>query len=385
MIVLFCKKSDGSNIKSIILNIDLTEYLNTFFGYFDKSPFNPQNSNIITFHANNAKSCRKPNPNISTDIIIFDFKKDKIIKIVDSVYSWNWQQGARLHWLDEDNLIYNFYDKQSDSYQSKMYSLSTGNKRTIKLPVQESYKNKYILSISYESLYQTRPDYGYSNKIRKNLNLKEIFIKKYDLTTNKIEELINAEILLNKYIQHQDKVDLKSIRINHLLISPDGNKCLFLFRFVEKYKLQHLFFLYDFRSKEEKILIDHNMVSHYFWLNNKNVLFWGEIDNVGDYYILNSDTLQKKCLGLNLSDGHPTMLNPTTFITDTYPDKSRMRSLMKVNFSNKKIKKLAAFYESPRFIGETRCDLHPNISPDGKYIHIDTIYTGKRLLHLLEI
>ena len=385
MIVLFCKKSDRSNIKSIILNIDLTEYLNTFFGYFDRSPFNPKTINMIILHANNANPNEKPSPYIPTDIIIYDYIKDRIIKVVESVYSWNWQQGARLHWLDEDNLIYNFYDEQVDLYKSKIYTLSNDKKRILDVPVQDSYKMKYCLSISYESLNIARPDYGYRNKIRKEVNLNEIYIKKYDLGTDKIEELTNTEILLNKYFSHKNKINRRSVRINHLLISPDGKKFIFLFRFLEKYKLKHILFLYDFNTREEKILIDHNMVSHYCWIDNENILFWGIINNVGDYYIINSDSLQINCLDLNLSDGHPTMLNTTTFITDTYPDKSRMRSLLKVNFSNKKIKKLSAFYESPRFIGETRCDLHPNISPDGKYIHIDTIYTGKRLLHLLEI
>jgi len=91
--------------------IKVKDFKNSFFGYYDKTPFNPKDENLVLFHVNNYSIRKIPNPDVATGICIFDLK-DKSFDVLDFTYSWNWQQGARLHWINSEEVIYNFCDKK---------------------------------------------------------------------------------------------------------------------------------------------------------------------------------------------------------------------------------------------------------------------------------
>jgi len=71
----------------------------SFFGYYDKSPLNRTNEYII-FHSPNVPTRQLPHPEIPLDIVVYDIKNNEF-KIVDKSYSYNWQQGSRLMWIDD--------------------------------------------------------------------------------------------------------------------------------------------------------------------------------------------------------------------------------------------------------------------------------------------
>ena len=72
-------------------------------------------------------------------------------------------------------------------------------------------------------------------------------------------------------------------------------------------------------------------------------------------------------------------------IFDTYPNKSRMKKLFMYNMKSSDLKELGEFYEGLKYYNETRCDLHPGFSPDGKNIFIDSVHKGKRGLYIISI
>jgi Tol biopolymer transport system component len=78
-------------------------------------------------------------------------------------------------------------------------------------------------------------------------------------------------------------------------------------------------------------------------------------------------------------------VHKNNIIFDTYPDKARMKSLYKYNCTNKKLEKLGEFLESFDFYGETRCDLHPRFSFDGKKVFFDSVHEGQRGLYMMEL
>src|SRR5690606_38310343 len=78
--------------------------------------------------------------------------------------TYNWQQGARAHWLDGEHFIFNDCDTVEKRYISRVYSAKMRSEtRHYTLPVQDSWKREYFLSINYQRLQALRPDYGYRN------------------------------------------------------------------------------------------------------------------------------------------------------------------------------------------------------------------------------
>jgi len=55
------------------------------------------------------------------------------------------------------------------------------------------------------------------------------------------------------------------------------------------------------------------------------------------------------------------------------------------NLKSKNLKKLGEFFQSFSFYGETRCDLHPRFSFDGRKVFFDSVHEGKRYLYMMEL
>lgn len=360
--------------------IRLKKYTNTFFGYYDKSSFNPQNDNFLIFHANNRNPLKVPSAKKATDIILYDLNK-KDYRIIGKTYCWNWQQGARLHWIDEDNIVYNWFDKEELKYKCIKKNISDNSEIAFPFPVQDSFKNDFFISINYVTLNKTRPDYGYRN-IKKENNNKNNAVYKVSFTTGVSEKLFTINDIKD-LLKIKNNNYIKRSRINHIMINPNGGKFIFLFRYYYKYSLKHVLLAYNFRNKQLHILINNEMISHYCWLDNDNIIFWGIIKNKSDYFQFNTETQKMQCLSTNLPDGHPSVLNDHTIVTDTYPDNKRNRRLLLVDIKENNIKELLTSFEPCKFVGETRCDLHPH--PHKNRIHFDSIENGVRELSILEL
>ncbi len=87
----------------------------------------------------------------------------------------------------------------------------------------------------------------------------------------------------------------------------------------------------------------------------------------------------------SLVDGHPQIFNKSWMSADTYPDKSRMQTLYVYNFKNYEMVKIAELFHSLRFDSSNRCDLHPRVSQDFKYLTVDSVFQGKREVIIFDI
>ena len=72
-------------------------------------------------------------------------------------------------------------------------------------------------------------------------------------------------------------------------------------------------------------------------------------------------------------------------VTDTYPNKSRMKELFLYDLEKDKLVRLGEFFESLEFSEETRCDLHPRFSNDGRKVYFDSVHSGTRKLHWINL
>lgn len=350
----------------------------SFFGYYDKIPVNSKGDVLMHLTDYNTKNVPSPSHPIKIAIVFNNGKQE----VIGETCSYNWQQGARAMWLNNDLVMYNAYE--NGRYKAVVYSVA--EKKVIKSferPVQEANGQVYYLSINYRRIMAVRPDYGYRNMApltKEELNdIYEAGIIKVDYASGEETELIPMEDIF--------RVSPKAVFtscvhvVNHLMLSPKATGLIFVHRFYEGKRRHDRLMYYDF--KELRCVLDDDMVSHYCWLDEERIFGYVRVNGTDGFYTINVKTGETKpCDALNSlhnGDGHPTYYDGKV-IVDTYPDKSRIQHLMMLDLKTQEIKQIVEVYQSVKYMNETRCDMHPRFAKDGKCVYFDSVYNGKREL-----
>jgi len=363
----------------------------SFFGYYDKSPVN-LSGDFIIFHSTNHNTINKPNPDKKVNIVLYSVKSNKY-KIVCTSFAYNWQQGSKLQWINDTCFIYNDYDHSSNCFFSNIFNVSANKiQKTIPYPIYDCYKDKFALSLNFDRLALLRPDYGYRNRL-KNIdngiinNLENDGIIYVDLETNQKRLLYEYKDIIK--LNNNKKMDTALHKLNHINISPDGRTFIFLHRYFYNGVKYDRLILGSLSQPHLKLLSDHQMVSHNFWYGNDKIISFMRREDCGDkYYVTDilSGNIRPITEGIidNFGDGHPNIFKDK-MVFDTYPNKSRMKELYLFDMSTSILTRLGEFFESLKYRGETRCDLHPRFSFDGDSIFFDSVHTGKRRLYSINL
>lgn len=349
----------------------------SFFGYYDKCPLN--HAGLLLAHLSSRETSFKPSAEMPVRIVAVDIHSGKVAEIGQSA-SYTWQQGARAQWLTDDEVIYN--DFRKGCYKSVVYSLKEKRElRVYDYPVQDSYGKDYFLSINYRRIMYLRPDYGYRNlplpteeEIR---DLTHDGIWKVGIESGEGCMLHSLEDV----VQCEPKELFVSClhKVNHVMINRTGDGFIFIHRFYQgKRRFDRLMYS-DFKSL--KVLVDDGMVSHCCWIDGHTIFGYFRYEGKNGYYYCDVHTGGitpcHAMTDLNLGDGHPSCCGDW-IVFDSYPDKSRMQHLFLYNRRTDKVVPLLELYQSVKYMGECRCDLHPRFSRDGRYVFFDTVFTGKR-------
>lgn len=389
-VVMYLIYYDNSSYKcekkiSTLSNIDGE----TFFGYYDKYP---QNGKYILTHQTSLNTHKKPPSKTYINIIVIDNKDSNRIVSKVKTESFNWQQGARAHWIDKDNFIYNDFSTRESKFISKVYSVNkNGIIKEYDKPVQDSFENQYFLSLNYKRLHTLRPDYGYNNlgvmseDELKNLDNDGLWF--VDMNTGKsrlmhpLSEIVNIKM---------ESFYTESIHwVNHVMISPNGEKFIFLHRYLFQRKRYSRLLISDIKHNKLRLISNYGMVSHCCWVDNNFIIgFLKGPDNRDAFWKINVTTGEHETLdsaGLDkYGDGHPTYMG-NALIFDSYPDKGRFQHLYKCNFNSQRVEKIGSFSVPLKYFGETRCDLHPRVSKNSNLLFFDSAHLGKRKLCYVEM
>ena len=358
-----------------------------FFGYYDKSPANKDG--LILGHLSNTPTSSLASKDNSIEVALFSpGLVDKVWSA--STFAFNWQQGARLHWLNDELFIYNDFDPSKQAYVSKVVSsVSFEHVKRFDYAVQDSYGTDYFLSLNYRRLMALRPDYGYRNlpdltdEELKRLDNDGIW--KVDYQTGEAKLLVSLEQMcaIAPYEASSDALH----KANHFMISPNGSQFIFLHRYFVGQRRFDRLMLADSLTGDLKLLSGYGMVSHCFWADDKTILgYMRGPENKDAYWLVDTETGSFTHFSAldGLGDGHPHV-HGDWFVADTYPDKARMQHLNLVNWKTGEVKQLGEFFHGFEYSGETRCDLHPRFSPCGKKVYFDSVFSGKRKLYEMEI
>lgn len=366
-----------------------------WFGYYDKLQFDPTGryvlSNEVTFEG------RSPLPTDSIRVGLIDTgDKDRYTDLGASA-AWNWQQGCMLQWIpgSKTDVIWN--DRVDGQFVSHIMNVKTGKKRTIPSPVYTlSPDGKWGITCDFRRLNDVRPGYGYAGLPDPNFDKRipdDIGIWRVDLTTGKRTLLISvADAAAIPYPGGYS--NNAKHWFNHLLISPDGSRFIFLHRWrgdKEGKSFSTRLFTANAQGKELYVTDPHGKTSHFIWRDPQHILAWAWHPSKGDkFYLYKDRTDQVVAIGPDVMtvNGHCTYLNRDNnrwILNDTYPDKERNQNVYLYDVQTGVRRPLGSFHAPPEYNGEWRCDTHPRSSPDGRKVVIDSAHNGGRQMYLIEL
>ncbi|MBN1649497.1 MAG: hypothetical protein JW874_15770 [Spirochaetales bacterium] len=340
----------------------------TFFGYYDKFPEN--RDGVIVFHAA-AKTSIHPSKITEIDIVIRSGEGEKVLQ----TRAFNWQQGSRLQWINDSEIVFNDYSHETDNYVCRRYDIKNGSERVYMFPVQDTFHDEFYISIDYHLLSLYASDYGY---FRRRNGLSDSAVCTVDFKTGEKTDICTAENALELLGLGENSVF--HYYFNHVMISPNGKKIIFMFRYSDGNKYRNDTLLaHDFHEARTCVLARDSMVSHCCWISDREIMAYMEKNGCKSYFRIDTGTLDVQTMfgSGRFRDGHPTY-KAGTCISDTYPDRTMIQKLLKIDESgNSEV--LAAVYHPPKYYGVSRCDLHPRVN--GKTVYFDSVADGKRCLY----
>lgn len=410
---------------------------NYFFGYYDKSPLNFDNSKLLA--CKSKFTDRMPESEDILEIGYFDWKKsDEFIKVTETK-AWNWQQGCMLQWFGSEynkKIIYN--DRRDDKFVTVIMDIYTKEKEILPMAYYTASSNgDFVLCIDNERHTFYRGGYSYKgieNLAKKVPLLENDGIWHIDIKTKELKQIITLVqmVAIKPLSNMKDAIHY----VEHLMIAPNNTRFVFMHRWqTQDGGIYARLYTANIDGSDIYLLNDSGRMSHYSWRNDTEIVAWGGLSNPinslrkyknvvkffikplmplykklsggnsvdgntklsamvsGDSYIVFTDMTNKKerlATSILTKDGHPSFskVNGNLMITDTYPDLNDNYMEELILFDMKKneiVSKEKLHHISNLANGGARCDLHPKWSHDGKYICVDTLDKGYRSIYVYEV
>lgn len=362
-----------------------------FFGYYDKSPWDASGRWLLGM-----ESTFMNRPPTADDVLVvglIDVVNNYAWKPLAETRAWNWQQGCMLQWLNggrSNQIIFN--DRREGRFISRILDIQTGRERVIDRPVYGvNRQGTHAISLNFSRLAHQRPGYGYAGVTDPWLTKQ---VPKDDgLYTIDLEAGTSRMILsVADAAARRPRPDFGDAvhRFNHAQFSPGGRRFAFLHRWKvpnEEVGTTRLMTL-DIEGRDLRCLADDDVVSHYDWRVDGQVLAWARQRERGDrYFLFNESGAAPSVVGEGVltCDGHCSVSpDGRWMLTDTYPDATHHRTLILFHWETGQRIDIGRFHASP-MTWEIRCDLHPRWSPDGRKICLDSIHEGARRMYVLDV
>lgn len=380
----------------------------TFFGYFDKTPFNASNTKVLAMAMTTHIDWRYESIEHPLEIGYFSWHQvvagDPVFHRVGSTESWCWQQGCMLQWSPtdaENHIVYNCLVE--GQYGAVIQDVNSNQiVRSIRFPIYGiSSDGKYGVSLNFSRLERLRPGYGYSNFPDPTVNSKspdDDGIWLVDLAAGQATLVVSLR-LLAQYLSTAS-MNKATHYVNHLVFSPDGQKLLFLHLWqandIDRGTRQNRLMVYHLVEKTLSVVEDHGQVSHFSWISNMEIVGTRLLVDGSIQYCL-YDVSNSKEYGKNQrrvfdaerlpkGDGHPSPSPDNLWlVTDTYPDRYGDQHLRLISLQDDHLFDLGDFYSPLRYRGVVRCDLHPRWDRDGQRICVDSARSGTRALYVIDL
>lgn len=366
-----------------------------WFGYYDKLQFDPSSRYVLGNEVDFEGRSPKAEDTIRVGMVDTG-DGDRWIEL-GQTKAWNWQQGCMLQWLpgSKDEVMWN--DRGDGDFVCHIMNVKTGKRRTIPSAVYTlSPDGKWGLTCDFRRLNDTRPGYGYAGIPDPNagkLVPEDVGIWRVDMATGKRKLLVSLAGAARVPFPGGFSNGAKHW-FNHLLISPDAKRFIFLHRWrgdKEGRSFSTRLFTANADGSDLYVTDPYGKTSHFVWRDNRSILAWAwHPSHQEKFYVYKDKSEQVEVVGPELMtvNGHCTYLNRDAnrwILNDTYPDKERMQNVYLFDLKSGKRVELGRFHSPSEYTGEWRCDTHPRSNADGTKVVIDSPHNGGRQMYLLDI
>jgi hypothetical protein len=398
----FGQEAPTANVPGVPIRALTTGPKFHWFGYYDKEQFDPTNrfvlSNEVDFEH------RTPTAEDTIGVGMVDIENGDAWKELGRSAAWGWQQGCMLQWVPKtaSSVIWN--DREGDRHVSRIVDVKTGESRTVAKPIYTlSPDGRTAVTPDFARIQNLRPGYGYkgiADPYVEERAPKDSGIWRVDLETGEAKLIISlAEVAK---IPHKG-APLGDVWqwFNHLLISPDGERFIFLHRWRDEFdpatgKFSDPFHTRMFTAKLDGsdlfVLDPSGHTSHFIWRDERHVCAWAKPDGKdAAFYLFEDKTRNVEIVGEGIMtvNGHNTYVPGTNgewILNDTYPDKDRRQNPYLFHVPTGRRIPLGGFVSPKEYAGEWRCDTHPRSSRDGRLVTIDSPHGGVgRQVYLLDV
>ncbi len=366
-----------------------------WFGYYDKLQFDRASRCVLGMEL--GFEHRSPQPEDSIRIGMVDLQDNDRWIDLGETHSWCWQQGCMLQWLpgSKNEVIYN--DRVSGQFVSHILNVRSGKKRTLPGPIYAVSPNaKWAVSTDFSRLNDTRPGYGYCgipDPYKDVLAPDKSGVWRMDLKSGKRELIVSYAQAAAVPYKIGDWTGAKH-KFNHLLVSPDGSRFIFLHRRRggPNYPQAGITRMFTARpdGTDLYVLDPYGDTSHFIWRDPQHVLAWANHPSHGrKFYLYRDKTEEVQVVAPDVMtvNGHCTYLPGKQWIlNDTYPDKQRLQNPYLYHVPTARRYPLGHFLSPKAYSGEWRCDTHPRLSTDHRKVTIDSPHGGNgRQIYLIDI
>ena len=292
---------------------------------------------------------------------------------IQTSYAWNYHKGCRLQWLGNSNDYIVFNNFINKKLKSEIYDTSLKKIDELPLPIDTiSTNGRYASSFSYRRLEELMPGYGY--KFEDNSFLNENHSKKtgiFIIGLNK--KSVSMIHNLDNLSKLETSSSMKNARhfVTHSLFSPDSKKIAFLHRWIHNdvAKRYSRLIVSDINGDNIQIIQTDEMVSHYTWDDDSNIIAYCRKDNIDGHYLFGERFNKSKliCKEILNSDGHQHIIpNTKTFVTDTYPNSRRFAKLFIVDYEKNDAVEIASVKSPKSFKPELYLNIGVVIYPESQ-------------------
>jgi hypothetical protein len=363
---------------------------------------------------------RRPDAQDVMRIGVLDTQQSDSVKWVGESRAWSWQQGALTQWMPDGNRIV-WNDREGDTFVSRICEVETGQTSSVPRPIYAiTPDGRTALTLDFARLNEARPGYGYGG-IADSHAAERIAagegVWSVDIATGRRQLIVPMDVavrlifrtghLLKPYARYvRDRLrrltggrgqvnasyraassPLAPFKFwfNHIKISPNGRRFTFKCRFRHAYQdtFHTVSLTCGIDGSDLRVLIDNT--SHVMWKDDEHLHLWRDglqlyrdTPSGGRHVRQIAPELIKRDVHARYLPGQPTRLLYDRPYGETVPlyvfDEDSGKNTQYAEFSNHR-----------PAVGEFRCDLHPNPSPDGSMAAVNSLQDGGRQIYLIEL
>lgn len=331
---------------------------------------------------------RLPGPADFCQLGFIDLKKGCFHAFAQTT-AWNFQLGSMLQWLDQDRVIYN--TAADGKLLARVHDLR--RQTEIDLPTtffEVSPGGDEAAGFDMGRGEAVNPGYSYTGSAYPLFDRPapvDEGLMIMDPSTGRGRMVISYAELATRFFAPQWRHE--PILLGRILYSPGGRRLAFSARYWETgtRRRRTVLFILDRKTDivREIIPADWNP-QHFAWRDDQSLLAWSQPPESppGFYLVQALENIPPKPVARDIltCDGHVGWFNRgKSLITDTFRRPDGYQHLYRFDIGVDSARHLGKFPAEKRPM-DLRCDLHPCLSPDEKWLAVDSFHEEFRGIYL---